>query len=563
MPHYERALAGALDVDFVEVVTENFFGEGGRPRAVLEAVRRERPLVFHGVSLGVGSPGEPDLDYLRRVRALADAFEPAWLSDHVCWTRIDGRQSHELLPLPFTREALERVIDNTQRTQEILGRPLLLENVSSYVAFAANEMPEWAFLAELAERSGCFLLLDLNNVLVNAHNHGFAPLDYLAGLPSSKVRELHLANHSRYPGYRFDDHRGPVPDEVWQLFDAALRRFGPVSSIVEWDEDLPAWDRLAAEAHQARQHERIVLGEPAPVSGAGARAALETGVVPGVRRAPSAAPTLERIQRLTFAALTWPEGVADFASTGGGATRAALLGSYLDHADLGPIERLDIYANAYFYRLLGALREVYPRLARQLGEPAFHNLVTDYLLEHPSTSPDLTHLADALPAFLRSPTRQRAEQWQTALPGLAELELALARALHAPDAETLTHADLLALAPAEWPSLVLRLVPSASTLALEHDVSAVVERPGVGAGGGATLVARRQHSSYYRRLEPLEALALEQLTRATPFGLLCERLSHAGATPEVLVHYLERWVADGLVQRVDNARGVAPTESIR
>lgn len=542
VPHYERALAGGLDVDFVEVITENFFGEGGRPRAVLEAVRRERPVVFHGVSLGVGSLGPPDLDYLRRVKALADAFEPAWLSDHVCWTRLDGKQSHELLPLPCTAEALALAVRNTQRVQEHLGRPLLLENVSSYVRFAASEMSEWEFLAELARRSGCYLLLDCNNVLVSAHNHGFSPLEYLAGLPIGSVAQLHLANHSVCTGYRFDDHRGPVPEQVWSLFETALRRFGRVSSVVEWDEELPSWDRLAAEAHRARADARRVLdafgGERDGTSAAPSAVPVAPSAVP------PRAPTLERTQRLFFAALTWPEGVADFVREHGEATRRELMDTCLGRGGLGPIERLDIYANAYFYRLLGALRAVYPRVAEYLGDGAFHNLVTAYLLDHPSTSPDLTDLAERLPAYLRvHPVgRDRGVAQE-----LADLELALAQALHAPDAAPLTHAELLAVAPHDWPGLQLRLIPGARCLTRKH-----------GADPRAVLVARRHHAAYYRPLDPLEAIALDHLTSANTFDSLCERLGQAGVEPARLVSYLERWVNDELLEQLVPSAAPAP-----
>jgi uncharacterized protein (UPF0276 family) len=555
VPHYERALTGGLDVDFVEVITENFLGKGGRPRAVLEAVRRERPLVLHGVSLGVGSLGGPNLDYLGRVRALADAFEPAWVSDHVCWTRLDGQESHELLPMPCTAEALQHLVSNIQHVQELLGRPLLLENVSSYLAFAASEMSEHEFLAELARQSGCFLLLDLNNVLVSAHNHGFSALEYLEGLPRDKVAQLHLANHSLYPGYRFDDHRGPVPEEVWSLFEAALRRFGPVSSIVEWDEDLPSWERLAGEARRARREAQRVLDTLAGERGAPPDAEHDEQTN-GASAKPLAAPasllepgaaTLERTQRLMFGALTWPEGVADFVSKRGEPTRRELGDTCLDHGGLGPIERLDIYANAYFYRLLGALREVYPRLAEHLGQARFHNLVTGYLLAHPSTSPDLTDLALRLPGFL---LEHPAEHESGALRDLAELELALAQALFAPDAVPLTRAELIGLAPADWPGLELRLVPSARCLTLLHDVTTPTPRGAAYAAAPCSvIVARRGHAAYFRRLHAPEPLALGHLEQARTFESLCEHLGAAGAEPALLARYLERWVNDELVER--------------
>ncbi len=568
VPHYERALSGPLEVDWVELVTENFLGGGGRPRAVLEAVRRERPIVFHGVSLGIGSLGPPDAAYLRRVRALADAFEPAWLSDHLCWTRFDGRYSHELLPLPFTEEALALAIENTQRAQDALGRALLLENVSSYVAYAHSAMSEWQFLSELSLRSGCSILLDLNNVLVSAYNHGFAPHEYLAGLPPERVAQLHLANHSQHTHHKFDDHRGPVPDAVWDLFDATLRRFGAVSSLVEWDEDVPPWERLVAERDRAAERARRVLGanEPcariasghdlSPVRARGARAGQEGLAQPRSTPAParsSSSPRLADSQRLFFDALTWPRGVRDFARAAGEEGREQLQRTFLG-GGLDAIERVDIYANAYFYRLLDVLRESFPRLARLAGDIPFHNLVTDYLLEHPSRAPDLHRLGDSLPAFLR---RHPLGQSAPLLADMAELELALGCSLHAADARPLTRADLLQLAPAHWPELRLALVPSAVLLSVTHDLAraarlcdteqleAALETPHV--ASQALLVQRRGHAVSFRTLAPYEALALTELQHGTCFQTLCDCLAPHGADAPSLLDDLLRWVDDELL----------------
>ncbi len=262
VPHYSRALEGRLDVDWVELITENFFGGGGRPRAVLQAIRAAGlPLVFHGVSMSIGSLTGPGPEYLARLKALVTEFEPAWVSDHVCWSSFEGRHSHDLLPLPYTEEALGVVARNVQRVQDTLRAPLLLENVSSYVSFAVSEMPEWAFLSEVSRRTGCYILLDLNNIVVSAHNHGFSPERYLQGVPGERVRQLHLANHSDRATHKLDDHRGAVPDSVWKLYGAALSLFGPVSSLVEWDEDVPSWEVLIAEQREARARAERALGK--------------------------------------------------------------------------------------------------------------------------------------------------------------------------------------------------------------------------------------------------------------------------------------------------------------
>ena len=251
VPHYEKALDGSLDVDWVEVITENFLGDGGRPLAVLAGARAQVPVVLHGVSLGIGSVEPLDTGYLARVRALSDEIEPAWISDHLCWGRIQGHHAHDLLPLPYSEEALALVVERLARVQDALGRPLVLENVSSYVAYTQSVMPEWEFLAEIASRSGCRVLLDLNNIVVSAKNFGFAAQDYLDGIPKDTVWQFHLANHTDRGHYKFDSHKGAVGDEVWALYRLAIRRFGEVSSLIEWDEDVPAWDILREESRKA------------------------------------------------------------------------------------------------------------------------------------------------------------------------------------------------------------------------------------------------------------------------------------------------------------------------
>jgi uncharacterized protein (UPF0276 family) len=255
VPHFEHALRHGLDVDLVEAISENFFGGGGRPMAVLERLRRDMPVVLHGVSLGIGSDLSPRADYLARLRALADRIEPAWVSDHLCWTSTGGHQAHDLLPLPLTEEALGRVVDNLGRVQDALGRRIALENVSSYVAWRASAIPEHEFLAEVARRADACILLDVNNVIVSAANFGFDPIAYVDALPSERIVQLHLANHSDRGTHRFDDHRGPVPEDVWALYRHVVRTHGRITTIVEWDEDVPAWDELRAQARRAASEE--------------------------------------------------------------------------------------------------------------------------------------------------------------------------------------------------------------------------------------------------------------------------------------------------------------------
>jgi uncharacterized protein len=251
-PHYGDFLDGAaVPVDFVEVISENFMVEGGRPLDVLRRVRERHPVALHGVSMSIGSADGVSKDYLLRLRALVESVEPLFVSDHLSWSRIGRFNSHDLLPLPYTEEALEVVCANVSRAQDALRRPMLIENPSSYLSFA-GDIREWEFLEAMCARTGCGLLLDVNNIYVSASNHGFDPLAYLAGVPAQHVRQIHLAGHSQGRELLIDTHDRPVSDSVWSLYAAALQRVGPVATMIERDDDIPLLAELLDELDIAR-----------------------------------------------------------------------------------------------------------------------------------------------------------------------------------------------------------------------------------------------------------------------------------------------------------------------
>ena len=251
-PHYSHVIETRPAVDWFEVVSENFMVDGGRPLQVLEAVRERYPIVLHGVSMSLGSADPLDRDYLSRLRDLARRFEPAWISDHLCWTGVGGRNLHDLLPLPYTEETVDWVASRIRQVQEILERPILIENVSSYMAFAASTMTEWDFLSAVASESDCGILLDINNIFVSSFNHHFDPQRYIEAIPVQQVVQYHLAGHSDHGAYLLDTHDHPVPPAVWSLYEQAVRRFGRVSALVEWDDNIPDFPVLEAAAGQAR-----------------------------------------------------------------------------------------------------------------------------------------------------------------------------------------------------------------------------------------------------------------------------------------------------------------------
>ena len=260
--HFERVLAGGTRIDWFEIISENFMVKGGRPLHVLERVRRDYPVVMHGVSLSIGTTDLLDADYLDQLAALAERVEPAWISDHLCWTGVGGHNAHDLLPLPYTEEALNHVVARVDAVQVRLGRPIALENASTYLTFAGSTIPEWEFLAEVATRAGCGILLDVNNVYVSARNHGFDPEKYIAAIPPEHVWQIHLAGHTDRGTHLLDTHSRAVCDEVWDLYRAATRRVGAVASLIEWDEDIPEWDVLEAESERARSVRSEVLSAP-------------------------------------------------------------------------------------------------------------------------------------------------------------------------------------------------------------------------------------------------------------------------------------------------------------
>ncbi len=273
--HADDVLAGGHGVPFFELITESCMGEGGRPTFFLDRIARDTPVALHGVSLSVGSAEPPSRTYLRKLKELVRRVEPAVVSDHLCFSSLGGRSSHALLPLPFTEEAVRVVARKVRLVQDLLGRRILLENVSSYLRHAVAELTEPEFVSAVLEEADCGLLLDVNNLYVNCRNHGLSPFEYLDAIPPSRVELIHLAGHEDHGDFVVDTHDRDVAEPVWWIYRLALRRFGPVPSVLERDGRIPPFERLAREARRA---EAIARREAA--GGCVGRAALG-GAVPG------------------------------------------------------------------------------------------------------------------------------------------------------------------------------------------------------------------------------------------------------------------------------------------
>lgn len=249
--HYKHVIDHKPAVDWFEILSENYMVPGGKPLAHLDKIRQDYPMVMHGVSMSIGSTDPLNTAYLDKLKTLIDRVEPAWVSDHLCWTTVDHTNSHDLLPLPYNEAAITHIVNRIQAVQDYLGREILIENLSSYVTYHDSVMTEWEFVNEIARRSGCYLLVDINNIFVSANNHHFDPKDYIDGIDADRVMQFHLAGHSYHGDMIIDTHDHPVCDSVWDLYRYALRRYGAVSTMIERDDDIPPFETLRAELTQA------------------------------------------------------------------------------------------------------------------------------------------------------------------------------------------------------------------------------------------------------------------------------------------------------------------------
>jgi len=259
--HYETILKTKPAIDWFEIITENYLVPGGKPLFYLDQIRQDYPMVMHGVSLSIGSSDPIDWEYLSQVKNLLDRIQPKWISDHLCWTGIHGINAHDLLPLPYTEDTLQHVVERIQQVQEFFKQRILIENVSSYINYKKSTLTEWEFLTEISKRADCYILLDVNNIYVSAVNHLFDPLHYIRSIPSERIYQIHLAGHSDMGDYIIDTHDTPIVNEVWNLYAETIRYHGEISTLIERDDDIPPLDNLILELNHAREISKKVIHE--------------------------------------------------------------------------------------------------------------------------------------------------------------------------------------------------------------------------------------------------------------------------------------------------------------
>lgn len=546
--HYQHILqTWPSSIDWFEAITENYMDSGGKPIQILEKVRHRYPVALHGVSLSIGSADLVNENYLTRLKALIARVEPAIVSDHLCWTRVDGDELHDLLPLPFTEEAIRHVVSRVQQVQEFLGRKILLENVSSYVTYRHSEMPEWEFLKEVSARSGCGVLLDLNNVYVNSVNHRFDPYEYVKNIPGSRVGQFHLSGHTDMGSFLFDTHDHEVIDEVWNLYRFALNLWGPVATLIEWDANIPDFKKLAEEVGKARgiyqnhphlqQDERLhTLPQQKSV----------------IKTTAFDQPALGDVQRW-FKVKMKP-----YAQTIGLSQRqldAALLN--LQNGTPG-LERIAVYADGYKARIEEALSESHEAIAHVLGHSKFHFLAEEYAEQYPSRHYNLSSTGKYFSEFIG---RHSISKELPFLSDLAQLEWLIHQAFHAYDKPAFEASQFAGMSPEDWGLAKLIFQPSVGLIVSKWPILDVwkarktpvekinidfVNRP------QKILIARSFAQVTCNLLDDRQFFLVNQLLQGKKLGDACEELTDfCGDNEDAPIQtWFTQWIQAGLITDV-------------
>jgi uncharacterized protein (UPF0276 family) len=539
-PHYPDFQRQRQPLDWLEIITDNFLVDGGRPLKMLDAIRRDYPVAMHGVAMSLGSAQGLDRDYLHKVKQLAQRVQPLWVSDHLCWSGAGETVLHDLNPLPYTDEAARRLIDQIAQAQDVLQRRLVEENVSSYVSFAHSAATEWEFLSHVANQADCLLLVDVNNIYVSAVNHGFDPLHYLHALPQHRVQQIHLAGHSRNATHIIDTHDHPVCQEVWDLYAAACQRFGAVATMIERDDLIPPLPELLAELDQARAISKTHVGVDSP-------AVMAQHIQPSRLTAVSTpGPGLHSLQN------AWTDAVlqADVPAEVTQSLCLAESGSDTAH------ERWGIYHRAYRLRLCEVLRESFAKTCAYMGSDLFDAHATDFVLQQPPTERNLGRYGAALPAFLQQTYPDNPE-----LPALAQLDWDLRSRFDTADAPASTIQALapqsdgeipcLSMASPLHPSVVLRDSRTpAHTIwrAIDDDVD-VPEEQFLEDGGGL-VVWRWDMQPHFMRVDAAQYAFLKALAGGDAIGVVSQRFAETNVltSPEVLGAWLQSWLSQGLLR---------------
>ena len=534
--HYPDFLREAQAIDWLEIITDNYLVDGGKPLVLLDQIRASYPMVMHGVAMSIGAVSGIDEAYLKRVKALADRIEPLWMSDHLCWIGGPGpEQLHDLYPLPYTDEAARHVIAQIKRIQDVLQRRFVIENVSSYIDYKHSASSEWQFLSHIANEADCLLLLDVNNVYVSSVNHRFDPLHYLSGLPANRIAQIHLAGHSDNGDHIIDTHDHPVAPAVWSLYREACRLFGSVPAMIERDDNIPALSELLAEVATARSIATEVLSTRNEFS----EARFVRHTAPVMQTHASTQTLRDTQQQLADYVLARSE--IDIAAE----LRAA--------PDVDVNQRVGIYKNAYRARLAEVLADTYAKTVLYMGSDLFDRHAREYAIDHPPRVRSLNRYGAGFAKHLHRDYPDHPELME-----LAQLDWDLRACFDGPDVAALDTASVTADCESRWmsrsyalhPSLVLRDI-STNTVALWRAIDADTDVPeAVRLSVPVTLATwRKALQPHFKTLETSEAVFIRMMTQGHSIAdaaAALEGTEHLAA-PMTLARWLSQWWEDGFL----------------
>jgi uncharacterized protein (UPF0276 family) len=551
--HYPVITSDWPKMDWFEAISENYMDTGGRPLKVLEKVRSRYPIALHGTALSIGSTDPLNEKYLERLKRLADAVDPFIVSDHLCWSGAGGEVLHDLLPLPFTESSVRHIVSRVARVQEALKRPILLENVSTYVTYRHNTMPEWVFLTEVARRSGCKVLLDVNNVYVNSVNHGFDPSEYLRNVPAEFVRQIHLSGHTDMGDFLFDTHSMPILDKVWSLYREALELYGAVSTLIEWDENIPPFEELDFLAKKARVLHDPFVGSGVKQACAPAKTArIEISVAAGSER------SLEEIQTL------FKDRIKAHHEAGGQELDIFLNPQGRSRGS----ERVAVYAGGYTARIHEALSQVYEAVRKAIGEEAFSELAHVYADRYPSLDYNLNFAGREVPELLKKSPYLKDLPY---LPDLAAMEWRVWQAFNAFDAVPFSPERMDRVPPEAWEGAHLLFQPSVSLFSSEWpvlDLWLARQKEASGAyqhvvpSPQKILIGRKAEQVRCELLSASQYRLLEDLLSGRSLGEACEILAQSSDSDLPVANWFFAWVRDGLIRdcRVQDPAAVRADE---
>lgn len=534
IPHYKHVFENKPAIDWFEVISENFMDTGGKPLRNLERVREHYPVVLHGVGMSIGTVDPLNSEYLQKLKKLADWLHPAWMSDHLCWTGIAHQNSHDLLPVPYTQEALAHIVERIQKVQDFLGRPIALENPSSYLEFKTSHIPEAEFIAQMAKQSGCSLLLDVNNVYVTCYNHRLDAKAYIDALPLNQVVQIHLSGHSNMGTHIIDTHDDHVVDEVWALYRYVVHKAQRTpNTMVEWDGNIPEWDVLYAELDKAKAAAKDASNfQPLPDLHQQQSPYVANIVTP-----------LPEAQSRMFDAIV----------------KGAAIDSKPDEwirpkAEFAAAAQLAVYVNAYRFRLYDVTVEDYPLLKHYLGEDVFDTLMKDFVNSVPSDHFNVGRYAAHVPAYVASHEKGDRFAYE-----LATLENAVSQLCDPEETVALEPSHLEGLTPEALMESALHPRKALELFAFDYPVNAYYrgvkeeESPAKPEPQQSFVAVFRHEDVVWRMdLETMEYQLLTKLFSGMPIGAALEALQQEQDIDEdtlmaKLSDYFSRWMRNGLL----------------